>query len=155
MRPGPILLIALALPACGSGGSKVDYHANGGQTITVDDPKTGKMQAELGASAKMPGDLPAWTPAYPGSTVLVSQQHEQNGKPGAYENVMLQTPDPVAKVSAFYDQQLLKAGVKSMHSITDAEASIRMIELPTEMIGVNVTKSEEGGSSISISRLPK
>ncbi len=155
MKAVPVVLVALALAACGKAGSKVDYHADGGQTITINDTASGNIKAELGSTAKMPTDLPSWTPAYPGSTILLSQQHDKDGKSGAFENVMLQTTDDVAKVGAFYDQQLTRAGVKSMQSVNTGDTFVRLVETPTDMISVNATKADEGGSSISISRLPK
>ena len=149
------LAAALTLAGCGQGGSKVDYHANGGQTVTIADPKNGDLTAQLGATATMPTDLPTWAPAYPGSTVVISQNQGPAGGRGLMENVMLQTSDDFAKVSAFYDRKLAQAGVKPMHAVQDAEVSTRMVETPSGIVGIAVSKSDGGGSSISITRLPK
>ena len=147
-------LAALTLTGCGQGGS-VDYHANGGQTVTIADPKSGNLTAQLGATAKMPADLPSWVPAYPGSTVMMSQDQGPAASHGPMESVMLQTSDDFAKVRAFYDRKLAEAGVKPMHAVQDAEVSNRMVETPSGIIGIAVTKSDDGGSSISITRMPK
>lgn len=148
-------MAAFALSSCGQGGSKVDYHTNGGQTVTIADPKNGNLTAQLGATATMPTDLPAWAPAYPGSTVMMSQKHSDAVGKSAMENVVLQTPDPFPTVGAFYDRKLAEAGVKPMHAVQDAEASTRMVATPSGIVGISVTKNDDGGSSISITRMPK
>lgn len=148
-------LAALTLTGCGQGGSRVDYHADGGQTVTIADPKNGNLTARIGAGATMPTDLPSWAAAYPGSTVMMSQKHGDAAGQSAMENVMLQTPDVVSKVSAFYDRKIAEAGVKPMRAVQDAEASTRMVETPSGIVGIAVTKNDDGGSSISITRLPK
>lgn len=155
LRSMVILGTALAVAACGQSGSKVQYHANGGQTVTIADPKNGTITAQIGPTAAMPSDLPSWTPAYPGSTVAVSQNHTGGTAGGAFENVMLQSPDDLPKVTAFYDGQIARAGLKPMQSVTSPEVSIRMVETSSGMISVNVSKADEGGSTISISFMPK
>ncbi len=150
-----ILLAALCLTSCGQRATTVDYHANGGQTITIADPKNGGVKAELGATASMPTDLPAWVPQYPGSTILVAQVQSQAAGHGPLENVTMQTPDSLPKVSAFYDQKIAAAGVKPMHSVGDTEATTRMVETTSGIVSVGVVKNDEGGSLISVSRIGK
>ena len=152
MKKAAVMLLILA--SCGQPSSKVDYHVNGGQTVTINDPKNGSVKAEMGASAKMPTDLPAWAPAYPGSTVMMAQN--QTGTPGGpLENVMLQSPDDLAKVSAFYDAKIAQAGVKLMHTASGPDVSTRMAETATGVVSVAVSKDDDGGSTISITRMPK
>ncbi len=146
-------LVALCLTECGQRSTSVDYHANGGQTITIADAKNGSVKAEIGATAAMPTDLPAWVPQYPGSTIMVAQIQSQAAGHGPLENVTMQTPDSLSRVSAFYDLQIAKAGLKPMHSVGDADASTRMVQTPSEMVSVGVVKDDEGGSLISISRI--
>ena len=86
---------------------------------------------------------------------MMSQKHGDAAGQSAMENVMLQTPDVVSKVSAFYDRKIAEAGVKPMRAVQDAEASTRMVETPSGIVGIAVTKNDDGGSSISITRLPK
>lgn len=148
-------LAALCLTGCGQGGTTVDYHANGGQTVTITDPKNGGLKAEIGGTAVMPTDLPAWTPQYPGSTIMMAQVQGQAAGHGPLENVMMQTPDSLAKVSAFYDRRIAEAGLKPMHSVGGAEVSTRLVETRSGIISVGVVKSDEGGSLISISRMNK
>ena len=146
-------LAILSVSGCGQRGTSVDYHANGGQTITIADAKNGRIKAETGASAAMPTDLPKWLPQYPGSTIMVAQVQSQAAGHGPLENVTMQTLDSLLKVSAFYDQQIAMAGLKPMHSAVDAEASTRMVQTPSGIVSVGVVKNDEGGSLISISRI--
>lgn len=146
-------LVALALAACGQNGSSVQYHADGGQTVRIADAKNGNLAAEIGASAQMPKDLPAWAAAYPGSTVVMAQTHQQAN--GTVENVVLQTSDALPTVAAFYDRKIAAAGLTPMHAVSSADVSVRLVTTPAGIIGVTASKIEEGGSTVSITRMPK
>ena len=148
-------LTALCLTSCGQQGATVDYHAAGGQTVAIADSNNGTVKAEIGATAVMPTDLPAWTPQYPGSTIMVAQVRSASAGQGGLENVTMQTPDSLSKVSAVYDQKIAGAGLTSVHSVADAQASTRIVETPAGMISVGVVKNDDGGSLISISRMNK
>ncbi len=154
MKVVTFTVLALAVAGCGQGGSNVVQHSAGGQTVTVADSKNGDLKAEVGATATMPTDLPSWTPAYPGSTVEMAQQ-QSRPTGGAVENVMLSTRDDLTKVTAFYDAKIAKAGVKLMQSVVSADVSTRMAETPAGIVGVTVSRADDGGSTISITRLPK
>lgn len=155
MKTMTTTLMLLVLTSCGQPSSRVDYHADGGQTVTIDNEKNGNITAEMGTSARMPSDLPAWVPEYPGSTVLLAQNQNLKSSGGPVENVLLQTSDDLSKVAAFYDGKIAMAGLKPMHSTSNAEGSSRLVETPAGVIGVTVTKVDEGGSTISITRMPK
>lgn len=151
-----LMLIGLAtfsLASCGQSSSTVDYHAGGGQTVTIADEKDGSVRAEIGVTAVMPTNLPAWVPQYPGSTIMVAQVQSGATDHGPLENVTMQTPDSLSKVSAFYDQRIAKAGLKPMHSVGNAEGSTRMVETQAGIVSVGVVKNDDGGSLISISRI--
>ncbi|WP_174291728.1 hypothetical protein [Sphingomonas bacterium] len=133
----------------------MDYHADGGQTVTINDRKNGNITAEIGSSAKMPTDLPAWVPAYPGSAVMMAQNQNLKSSGGPVENVMLQTSDSLAKVAAFYDAKIAQAGLKPMHTVSSDDVSTRMVDTPDGMISVAASKVDDGGTTISITRMPK
>ena len=65
-----------------------------------------------------PSDLPAWAPVYPGATVSQVVDiafHGGEGMPGGpHRQVVFMTSDPLAKVSAFYEQKIAATGVKPM-----------------------------------------
>jgi hypothetical protein len=68
--------------------------------------RSGTVEWQAGAEAR----LPAWLPAYPGAEVKGSTTSRTSE--GEFASVILLTPDPVGRVSAFYRGVLERAGLK-------------------------------------------
>lgn len=129
--------ICALLSACGSKGTAFAHDNDGGTTVTMGDTGNGPaMVAKVAAVSQTvaPSDLPVWAPVYPGATVSQVVDiafHRGEGMPGGpHRQVVFMTSDPLAKVSAFYEQKIAATGVKPMMTSNQPDAAIWAMPAP-------------------------
>ena len=138
MRTGIVACVVSALlAACGSNGTTIAHDQNGGATVTMGDTGNGPaMVAKLAAPGQTvaPNDLPSWAPVYPGakvSQVVDIAFHGGAGMPGGpHRQVIFMTSDPIASVSAFYDQKIASTGVKPVMTSNQPDGAMWAMPAP-------------------------
>ena len=129
-RPA-ILIVALALTACGSSSKTTTIKGDNGETVTVTgtngsdgvtrmeatNQKGEKFTAHIGgAGASWPSDAPAYAAAYPGADVHSVITSNSDGKVG--NMVAFETSDSPAKVVDHYKALAAKAGLGNVSTMT-------------------------------------
>lgn len=133
--PGLALLgAALLLAACQESKKPVVVESEGDSSTVVVNGTTVVTSAGPGESLELTAQLPAFAPPYPGAAVKtqITEPTNMGGKPTGSVVIFL-TPDPVAKVAAFYDARAKDAGVKAGMIVNDPDSAVRIF-------------GEEGGS---------
>ncbi len=98
---------------------------------------------KIGAGAD--SELPAWVPAYPGSTPTGTfSASNKEGKQGGYS---FKTPDAAAKVLSFYQDKLKAAGFTITTTTTAEQGGMVMGEDKANNHVITVTATSESGST--------
>lgn len=130
--PYPARFVAFALisaagvlAACGRDEPNVVVQKDGTTIYRTSEDGAEVQTAKDGESLDVTGELPAFAPVYPGSTVKtrVADVNGQGAKGGMW---VLETTDPVEKVAAFYDEQAKKAGVKPGMFVNEKDSAVRI-----------------------------
>ena len=89
--------------------------------------------------------MPVYLPQYPGATVKA-----QIAAPGGHGGVIvMETPDPVDKVVAFYDARAKESGVRPSTFTTDSDGAVRIYGDSGSASGglLAISPSDEGPGS--------
>ncbi len=159
---GPMAAVALSLlllaGACRDE-PKIIVKKIEGRSDLTDHPGDSVIEAALdGQSLKLPKDLPAFAPAYPGARLVTRIAGESVGD-GRGALMVFETSDVVEKVLDFYDLRAKDAGTAATVLVTKADSAVRIYGDRNQEKGVMVaiSASDEGaGSEIVItSGLPQ
>jgi hypothetical protein len=134
-------------------GGKVSADAKSG-SVTITDKETGS-QTTVGTgkgSAKMPEGWPKEIPPYPGSSV-VAQSSTSSAK-GKLFTLVLDCPDSVDKVLAYYDGKLTAAGYKKGVEMKKDDGTTRFYE-SSKMSSQITVFAENGKTKVSMTLGPK
>ena len=162
MRTLALLLAGgFVLASCGSNDvtvaetadGKVTRSQDGTMNITTADGATATVVTEGGnlaaSSAKVAASLPAHAPFYPGAKV-VSTMTGSDGQGATAAMVVLETRDPMDRVTAFYDDKIAASGVKEQMKMDQAESATRILG-ETAGNGGTIIAINDGGDSRTIS----
>ncbi|WP_428334123.1 hypothetical protein [Novosphingobium sp.] len=145
------------ISACGSNGTTIAHNTDGGTTVTMGDSGNGPaMVAKVAGpgQAVAPGDLPVWAPVYPGATVSQVTDiasHGGEGMPvGHHKQVIFLTSDPLAKVSAFYEQKIAATGVKPMMTSNQPDGSMWAMPAPGGQSDTITVAKSDGQTAIAL-----
>lgn len=116
--------------------------------------------ADEGGSLDVPADLPAFAPAYPGARLTTRIGGGDIGDgPGTL--LVFETPDPIEKVSAFYDAEARKAGAKASMVVTEVDSAVRLYGGGPDggaggaMVAISSSKPDGGSEIVIGSGMPK
>jgi hypothetical protein len=144
--PLGLLALTMLLSACEEKTQVVVKPDAEVSVITSSDGATVSTATD-GSSLEVTDRLPAFAPLYPGATVK-TRISDVAGKDGSSKGLLLvmNTPDPVAKVAAFYDEKAKAAGVKPGMYVNEKDSAVRIFGS-----GASEGRSAEG-ALIAISR---
>lgn len=154
----PALLgIATLLAACNAekpGGDNATVVVSNGAIISKGAVVT---KADEGESLELTTSLPAFAPAYPGARVTTRIGDSALPDGTAKGSVVIfSTPDPVAKVAAFYDAKAKELGLKAGMIVNDEDSAVRIFgtgdkDDKAEGALIAISKADDGkGSEIVI-----
>ncbi len=149
-------LVVCLLGGCGSNGTTMARDSGGNATVTMALGQGGPvaMKATRYSDAKMPTDLPAWAPPYPGARLFqvvdVNFPAGQNMPTTPQKQVVLMTSDPVSKVMAFYDQKLSSLGIKPAMSSNTADGGMRIVSANGGQNNTMSVAREDGQTQIGL-----
>jgi hypothetical protein len=136
LRPA-LLLLAVALTACGNDSKTVTVKddngdnvevtttdtGNGATSVTATNDKGEKFTANMGGSdATWPADAPAFATAYPGASITTVMTSNTGGKAGSV--IAFETGDAAAEVIDHYKALAAKAGLKQVTTMTAGAMSM-------------------------------
>ena len=151
MKKFVILAALTALAACNSGtqdGQEITVEGEGADSTVSINSGDGEMNIQSGANAKVA--LPLGFTAYPGAKVI-SNVNADFGD-GMQNTVAMNTPDSLAKVTAFYKQQATAAGVKIATEMTTPESVLLGGETASGAVfGLIAGPAETGGTTVNLS----
>ena len=114
-------------------------------TIKVRESDGGSIEAEsggekvrIGASAR----VPAWVPAYPGAATQGMSATERAGE--AQYIFTVTANDPLDKVSAYYRNELRKAGFEVDSSATTPDAEVLQARAAGRTLQIMLSKADNG-----------
>lgn len=135
-----LVALGLALAGCGSDAVPADRAANDRAAVVIVRP---------GSNGSA---LPAYLPEYPGARVVarIAGKPDRNGDvPDGAAVLVMRSPDPIARIMAFYDAQAKKAGIAPSMQIDDEADAVRMYADSQRGQGslLAVSKSKDGKDS--------
>jgi hypothetical protein len=126
-------------------------------TLSFDDARRGRlhMLAEDGngqrASLDIGGEakLPAWVPAYPGSTaqMVFSARGESDERVGEAGNFTFTTTDAPSKVALFYEDEAKRLGMDVRVTARGSDASVIVADDGEEHRSMTVVLGSDGGAT--------
>lgn len=103
--------------------------ACGNDSGTAEAAHEGRPPVVIVSPGRNGATLPAYLPEYPGARVtarIAGKPGAEGGMPDGAAVLVMRSPDPIARIVAFYDAEAARAGIRPSMQIDDEGDAVRM-----------------------------